>query len=134
MTKEDLKSGTCMSDAKDPRCYSLKIETKDIYSYQSWEGALTKTSWNAKTANPQVINSAQNKISGIKILKIIDQVAYLTFEYEQVISSGAPEVRQILGKGIIYLPTIAGGNQTLWRHSYLHYDAETAQPYYAWMK
>jgi hypothetical protein len=133
-TEEDLKSGACMSNASDPECYSLKIETKDVYSYQSWEDALTKTSWNAKTANPQAIDSAQNKISDIKILKIIDQVAYLTFEYEQVVSPGASEVRQILGKGIIHLPTIAGGNQTLWSHFYLHYDAETAQPYYAWMK
>jgi hypothetical protein len=131
-----MKSGACMSDPYDHRCYSLKIETKDVYSYESWDDAFTKTSWNSKTANPQVnIDSAQNLITNIKILKIIDQVAYLYFTYDQVVSPGDPEVvRKILGKGIIHLPTIASDKMIEWKHSYLHYDAETAQPYYAWMK
>jgi hypothetical protein len=131
-----MKECTCMKNATDTGCYSLKIETKDVYSYESWEDAFTKTSWNSKTANPQVnIDEAQNQITNIKILKIIDQVAYLYFNYDQVVSPGEPKVvRNVIGKGIIHLPTIASDKMIEWKHSYLHYDAETAQPYYAWMK
>jgi hypothetical protein len=133
-SEKDFTSGACLTDVSDPSCYSLRIELKDVYSYESWDDAFAKTSWNSKTANPQVDSGGNlNTITDIKILKIIDQVAYLTFVYDQVVKN-SQGVRQILGKGIIHLPTIASGKQTSWNHSYLHYDAETAQPYYAWMK
>lgn len=130
-----MKSKTCINDDKNPRCYSLRIETKDIYSYESWNDAFVKTSWNAETPSPIFGGrKSQKPVFQFKILKIIDQVAYLTFTYYERPELNATEYKMIFGKGIIHLPTIAGGVKQSWSHSYLHFDAETAQPYYAWMK